>query len=1148
MRGDSVVPPMDIQIDHESWGDIPDLTPRQRLAAVPGKVRNADIKRAYKLVHPNLEIAPRGAETEQKLRASLAGVGGPVPEKYMTVQPWEENWIKDDTFVDRAKKADKNGAAGPSGCGPSKLSFLLQHPASSEWMLQIMQYMSRGIFMYGFDWTFDGRIIAFKKGETAVRPIVVGECMYRIVASTVAAMIGFAIGPMLNPQQLAVGTRGGIEALAHMVRMGLDSNDEHVVATTDVSNCFGSLSRTNILERVEACLNRHQGRANEAPVLAALPLMARAFSRNRNCWYNRGSGESVNIELQQGAPQGDPLSMLACCILLDPDLKMMSRVYPAMDTHNYADDGIRRGTLLQTTVAGLHYEAKLASSDAHCNPGKSLTWIRDLLKVSNSIWHDLCEVLGLDTEVEESCSLSGAVTQAAEMGTEERRLRIIAYMGKQGLNEPDEESLACHYWMEVIDRVVETLGACDQDDSLSLEQCAQIVGTPVTAAATAEDVPFISAGVPCGSDECVTAWLWKWLEHRRAGILRVTEVKDLQSSLLLARMCINAQIAFLLRTVPPRLIAPMAEEFDKLQRLVAMMLCTAPTLMHEYEQCIAGARDPSTIQTIWEELIGRTVEYNVHAPLRHGGAGFLSAVDRMGPAFAGSAKLTLPLIRRFAEKDAESGGTSLIPIRDMFCEYDERYVAVPGQLIHDFQMTIESFSDCLIYTPEGKPGGVEQAAQLQHGGAAVGVEAVQQQQDEQPVAAGEEQGVVAPHILDEQGLGEQQQGVDHAGVMAPPQVQAGQQAPGPQGAGVPAKNSFDVLIREARAKMETKIEAPFVTLGQLVICKPERRWQKKLSMVQQSRKRGNIDDFQLRTAFGRIEGATADAVEQAQIYLAQRHHLGTPEATAAVRTVPVSAELRIGNNDMITLLSQRTGCVPKLMAPAVNRKCTHNVDVTLGLNWKSVNHLMNSCPRRNFSLRPIAYAKILSAAGTAAGITTYREVPEVARPGDVGDVENRVAVGEGWPGDFVFQRAGVMEWFDFKCTACTTVTARRFGSWKKRGAHWNTIRKNRQTGKPNGNDIRYAAFLGRLREDGSAASYHVSIIDEFGSGDKNVADIWDFFAKSWCDKRGCAESQVDQEKARFFAYWRARIGIAMARCNASFLIKGLNSVGVAVPS
>ena len=94
-----------------------------------------------------------------------------------------------------------------------------------------------------------------------------------------------------------------------------------------------------------------------------------------------------------------------------------------------------------------------------------------------------------------------------------------------------------------------------------------------------------------------------------------------------------------------------------------------------------------------------------------------------------------------------------------------------------------------------------------------------------------------------------------------------------------------------------------------------------------------------------------------------------------------------------------------------------------------------------------------------------------------------------------------------------------------------------------GTTIKYASFIQRIEAPNSGATFHVGIINEFGSADPVIDGQWDAMAQEWCVMQGCVgKAQMALERARFFAHWRAKVGVAMARCNSSLLTAGIRHV------
>jgi len=99
---------------------------------------------------------------------------------------------------------------------------------------------------------FGGKLIAIKKDNGDVRPIVIGFVMRRL-ASKLANSFGLTrISSSLCPTQIGAGVKGGCEAAIHATRRFVeDMSEDDVIVKLDFRNAFNSLHRDDIFKEVQ---------------------------------------------------------------------------------------------------------------------------------------------------------------------------------------------------------------------------------------------------------------------------------------------------------------------------------------------------------------------------------------------------------------------------------------------------------------------------------------------------------------------------------------------------------------------------------------------------------------------------------------------------------------------------------------------------------------------------------------------------------------------------------------------------------------------------------------------------------------------------------------------------------------------------------
>jgi hypothetical protein len=83
-----------------------------------------------------------------------------------------------------------------------------------------------------------------------VRPIAIGEAWYRLAMLCALTDVGAAVG--LAPGQVGVGTRGGVDAVAHAIATALEADPLAVACAVDCENAFNTVSRVAVFAAVQS--------------------------------------------------------------------------------------------------------------------------------------------------------------------------------------------------------------------------------------------------------------------------------------------------------------------------------------------------------------------------------------------------------------------------------------------------------------------------------------------------------------------------------------------------------------------------------------------------------------------------------------------------------------------------------------------------------------------------------------------------------------------------------------------------------------------------------------------------------------------------------------------------------------------------------
>lgn len=298
----------------------------QGTASAKKQVEVGRLGHAARLLGGSTSAPSRTPETVEALKAKHPpGTRNPFGS---TVGPSNNSPPSTEAIVEALYSFKPDTAPGVSGWTVPLLKVAIRSDSVKKMLTRLV-----GMFLAGSapgrELLCSSRLVALEKPDGGIRPIAVGELVYRLCTK---AILRHSFTPdFLNTCQFGVGTKGGVEPLIRAVQRVVDGSVENHqfthITSLDFSNAFNSLDR----ESMAASIKTH------APGLYRMAKWA--YNKPSHLVLGGNGDDTAKILSAQGVRQGDPLGPLFFSIGVRPILEQLDRsLGPDCSVLAYLDD------------------------------------------------------------------------------------------------------------------------------------------------------------------------------------------------------------------------------------------------------------------------------------------------------------------------------------------------------------------------------------------------------------------------------------------------------------------------------------------------------------------------------------------------------------------------------------------------------------------------------------------------------------------------------------------------------------------------------------------------------------------------------------------------------------------------------------------
>ena len=143
-----------------------------------------------------------------------------------------------------------------------------------------------------------------------VRPLGIGECLRRVVDSTLLADLKPACAEHFWPQQVAIGIPSGIGLLIFGFRELLELHPDWVLVRIDLRNAYNEIKRASVLRRLNA----------SEDLRCLVPLFHASHVVHSSIYFASSGLEKAEFDSEEGVQQGSGPASAAFCAGIHPEV------------------------------------------------------------------------------------------------------------------------------------------------------------------------------------------------------------------------------------------------------------------------------------------------------------------------------------------------------------------------------------------------------------------------------------------------------------------------------------------------------------------------------------------------------------------------------------------------------------------------------------------------------------------------------------------------------------------------------------------------------------------------------------------------------------------------------------------------------------